>query len=177
MAAAGSGAAAASAVPAWTDFRMTDDHKAFFDREGYVVVRGILSGDEVGVVKREVERGDGIAQYCFERDDGAGRKSKMSLFNYAVGENAVCRVARLHKVAGSVESLLEGPVMHYHTKLVSGGVRDGMPMYACWTQYHHLGRHPQIMKEAYSGGRFAWHQDYGYWFANVRDRGWLSTSN
>jgi ectoine hydroxylase-related dioxygenase (phytanoyl-CoA dioxygenase family) len=37
--------------------------------------------------------------------------------------------------------LLDGEVYHYHTKL--------------------------MMKEAYTGGQFVWHQDYGYWYDNT----------
>ncbi|XP_062522569.1 L-proline trans-4-hydroxylase-like isoform X2 [Corticium candelabrum] len=48
-----------------------------------------------------------------------------------------------HDITGMVarsEKLLGGEVYHYHTKL--------------------------MMKEAFTGGSFVWHQDYGYWYMN-----------
>ena len=48
--------------------------------------------------------------------------------------------ARSHKLVDKVEALLEGEVYHYHSKMV--------------------------LKDARTGGAWAWHQDYGYWYQN-----------
>ena len=48
--------------------------------------------------------------------------------------------ARCHRVVDSVETLLEGEVYHYHSKM--------------------------ILKDPEIGGAWTWHQDYGYWYQN-----------
>lgn len=121
------------------NYKLTPEDKAFFDREGYVVVRGLLSEPELNVVKAAIDRPDGITKYAFEMADGQGLKSKLALFNYC-GDDVTGAVCRLEKVVGTMAGLLNGDVFHYHTKL--------------------------MMKEAYTGGAFVWHQDYGYWYNN-----------
>jgi ectoine hydroxylase-related dioxygenase (phytanoyl-CoA dioxygenase family) len=49
-------------------------------------------------------------------------------------------IARCGRVAGGAEKLLGGEVYHYHSKLT--------------------------MKRPGGGGRWEWHQDYGYWYQN-----------
>lgn len=49
-------------------------------------------------------------------------------------------VARSKRLVDTAELLLGGEVYHYHTKL--------------------------MMKDAKTGGRHLWHQDYGYWYKN-----------
>lgn len=122
-----------------SSYRLTPADKASFDAEGYVIVRDLLSPAEVAVVLRAVEMPGGITQYAFEMSDGEGRNSKLALFNHP-GEDVTGKVCRLAKVVGTVEGLLGGSVYHYHTKL--------------------------IMKEAFTGGAFVWHQDFGFWYNN-----------
>jgi ectoine hydroxylase-related dioxygenase (phytanoyl-CoA dioxygenase family) len=49
-------------------------------------------------------------------------------------------IARCGRVAGGAERLLGGEAYHYHSKLT--------------------------MKRPGGGGRWEWHQDYGYWYQN-----------
>ena len=49
-------------------------------------------------------------------------------------------MARCRRMVDSVEDLLGGEVYHYHSKMV--------------------------LKDALTGGAWAWHQDYGYWYQN-----------
>jgi ectoine hydroxylase-related dioxygenase (phytanoyl-CoA dioxygenase family) len=49
-------------------------------------------------------------------------------------------IARCERVAGGAERLMDGEVYHYHSKLT--------------------------MKRPGGGGRWEWHQDYGYWYQN-----------
>jgi ectoine hydroxylase-related dioxygenase (phytanoyl-CoA dioxygenase family) len=48
--------------------------------------------------------------------------------------------ARCESIVSSAEQILDGEVYHYHSKM--------------------------IMKDAKTGGAWAWHQDYGYWYQN-----------
>ncbi|KAJ8300969.1 hypothetical protein KUTeg_022488 [Tegillarca granosa] len=56
------------------------------------------------------------------------------------GSDITGMLARSEKVAGTCEELLGGEVYHYHSKL--------------------------MMKDAETGGKHVWHQDYGYWYKN-----------
>ena len=70
----------------------------------------------------------------WQLDDGAGKKSKLCLWNHP-GNDITGMVGRSEKVVTTSEKLLGGEVYHYHTKL--------------------------MMKEAFTGGQHVWHQDYG----------------
>ena len=56
------------------------------------------------------------------------------------GDTIYGMFARCETIVNSAETLLEGEVYHYHSKM--------------------------IMKDAKVGGAWAWHQDYGYWYQN-----------
>jgi len=91
------------------------------------------------MVSQALEQSDGVKKYAYERDDGQGLKSRLALWNHP-GNDITGMVARCERVVDRMETYLEGEVYHYHTKL--------------------------MMKEAYTGGAFVWHQDYGYWYNN-----------
>jgi len=149
---------------------------AQFDKDGYLIVRGLLTPDEVTKITAEVEREDGVRKFAFRRDDGAGGKSQMALWNMpgegvwhatslwplnrspqaarsacpnpAAGDDLTGHVSRNVRIVESMEKLLHvaAPNELYH--------------------YHTK----LIMKDASEGpragkgsGRFAWHMDYGYW--------------
>ncbi|XP_076455133.1 L-proline trans-4-hydroxylase-like [Babylonia areolata] len=121
-------------------FEVTAQMREDFDQKGYLLVRNLLSKEEVDKIRGHLERSDVIKQYAFDVDDGAGKKSRMCLWNQP-GSDLTGMLARSEKVVTTCEQLLGGEVYHYHTKL--------------------------MMKEPFSGGRWAWHQDYGYWYHNT----------
>jgi len=113
--------------------------KRAFDKDGFVVVRGLLSRAEVARCERSIGADGGIAKHAFGRDDGLGRKTRLALWNHP-GDDVLGMVARVPRVRGTMELLLGGSVYHYHSKL--------------------------MMKDARTGGAHLWHQDYGYWSNN-----------
>jgi len=121
-------------------FEVTNDIKADFDKNGFILIRSLLSKEEVTKIRSHLEKSDVIEQYSQDVADGTERVSRMCLWNHP-GDDLTGRLARCHKVATTCEQLLGGEVYHYHTKL--------------------------MMKEAKKGGRWAWHQDYGYWYKNT----------
>ncbi|KAK7112252.1 L-proline trans-4-hydroxylase-like [Littorina saxatilis] len=121
-------------------FKVTPETKADFEDKGYILVKNLLNNDELKKIRGVLDDSDVIKKYYYDMDDGAERKSRMCLWNQP-GNDVTGMVARSEKVAGTCEKLLGGEVYHYHTKL--------------------------MMKEAYTGGRFMWHQDYGYWYKNT----------
>jgi ectoine hydroxylase len=112
---------------------------ARYEDEGFVIKRGLFSREEVGLLG-ETARGDhALDQAAVARDDGEGNKVRLSLWNHP-GDGIYGMFARCRRIVDSVEQLIGGEVYHYHSKM--------------------------ILKDARTGGAWAWHQDYGYWFQN-----------
>ncbi|XP_013396827.1 uncharacterized protein LOC106163711 [Lingula anatina] len=99
----------------------------------------LLDGEELATLKSALEQDQGLANHNYGRDDGEGRQTKTTLWNYP-GDDITGIIGRSEKVAGTMEKLLGGEVYHYHAKV--------------------------IMKEPFTGGAHIWHQDYGYWYLN-----------
>ncbi|CAH1785371.1 unnamed protein product [Owenia fusiformis] len=110
-----------------------------FDNNGYIILRGFLSTDELKHIQTAIEHKDGVTKHAYENDDGGDRKTRMCLWGHP-GNDVTGMLARCEKLVDTSEKLLGGEVYHYHTKL--------------------------MMKEPYTGGQFVWHQDYGYWYKN-----------
>ncbi|XP_022089459.1 uncharacterized protein LOC110978634 [Acanthaster planci] len=121
------------------DFEVTEEMQKAFGQEGYLIVRSLVSAEEMDALRSAIDRDGGIRAHAFDLSDGEGRCSKLSLWNHP-GSDVTGMLARCEKVAGTMEKILGGEVYHYHTKL--------------------------MMKEARTGGSHVWHQDYGYWYKN-----------
>jgi len=127
-------------MPETGEFYVTPQIKADYEKFGYVLVRGLLSGEEMTKLKAALEQSKDIKKNAYGKVDGQGRQSKMTLWNYA-GNDVTGVLARSQKVAGTMQALMGGDELyHYHTKL--------------------------MMKDAKVGGAHIWHQDYGYWYQN-----------
>lgn len=118
---------------------LTSDMLDQFNENGFILIPSLLNPAEVKLLRSTVERSDGIKKFAYGRDDGSGRKTKVVLWNVP-GNDATGIISRSEKVAGTMEKLLGGEVYHYHSKV--------------------------IMKDAHTGGKHVWHQDYGYWYSN-----------
>ncbi|KAK8387063.1 hypothetical protein O3P69_018016 [Scylla paramamosain] len=121
-------------------WQVTEAMKQAYKNNGYILVRNILTKEEVTKVRVAVESSEGIQAHAQGKADGEKTKSKMALWNHP-GNDVSGMLARMERVAGTMEQLMGGDeVYHYHSKL--------------------------MMKDAYTGGRHVWHQDYGYWYNN-----------
>lgn len=120
------------------DFNITDEMKDDFDSDGFIIVKGLLSNEEVQHIEKGLNTGS-FADYTLGIPDGSGREAHMTLWNHP-GQDVTGMVGRCEKVAGTCEQLIGGEVYHYHTKL--------------------------MRKPAKIGGAHVWHQDYGYWYHN-----------
>ncbi|XP_071115668.1 L-proline trans-4-hydroxylase-like [Haliotis cracherodii] len=130
---------------ACTDFRYTcpfvatDDMKQGFDEAGFVIIRGLLDKDEVVKLTKAAETNTAFSQHAFNLDDNEGRKSRMVAWDHP-GDDVTGILSRSARIVRTCEKLLGDEVYHYHGKL--------------------------MMKNPQSGGKFVWHQDYGYWYQN-----------
>jgi ectoine hydroxylase len=120
------------------DRLMDAGDKEAFDRDGYLIVRGLFSADEIALIGEALHDGE-IQRRMYGLDDGEGGTTEIALWN-DVGDDTLGLVPRLRRMADTSAALLGGEVYHYHSKVTT--------------------------KPAGGGGTWGWHQDYGYWYKN-----------
>ena len=108
-------AAVAARATAWHFRRRTLQRD--FARDGYVIVRGLLTAEEVARVNASCSAEGGVASHAYGRDDGLGRRTRLSLWNHP-GNDVLGALARIPRTRGLMEWLLGGEVYHYHSKLM-----------------------------------------------------------
>lgn len=119
--------------------RITEEDRAAFARDGYVLKRGFIHADEMALVAHALVEDASISANVVAVSDSGGASTELALWNHPAND-IFGRIARSERVAGGAEVLLGGEVYHYHTKLT--------------------------MKRPRAGGAWDWHQDYGYWYNN-----------
>ncbi|XP_021358064.1 uncharacterized protein LOC110453446 [Mizuhopecten yessoensis] len=122
-----------------TDLEVTEEMLKAFEEQGYILVRGLLSEEELTKVKHVLEDSDLVSTHGYGIPDSSGRMPKMVLWR-APGSDVTGMICRCEKIVTTSEKLLGGEVYHYSSKL--------------------------MMKEPLIGGKQEWHQDYGYWYQN-----------
>jgi hypothetical protein len=118
---------------------ITQDEAHKYHEDGYLLVRGMLLPEEIGLLGRVAREDRVLDQRSYGQADGEGGSIRLSLWNHPT-DTIYGAVARCESIVGSAERLLNDEVYHYHSKM--------------------------IMKDARVGGAWAWHQDYGYWYQN-----------
>lgn len=110
-----------------------------FHRDGFVIVERLFDPQEIELI-RNIARGDQQLQLsAASRGDGEGGAIRLVVEN-EVTDDVYGAVVRSRRIVEPMEQVLSDEVYHYH--------------------------HKMILKEAYTGGAWAWHQDYGYWYNN-----------
>ena len=115
------------------------EQRAEYERDGYVIVRGLFDAEEIGLMRFAMEQDPALRDSLYDRKDAEGKSTRMALWNHP-GESVYGLAARSRRVVDTMEDMLGGEVYHYHSKLTA--------------------------KEPYDGGAWEWHQDYGYWYHN-----------
>jgi hypothetical protein len=118
---------------------LTEDQVKAFNRDGYLVVRRNFSEEEITLLGRASREDKELDRSAAAVDDGKGRPVRLSAWNHP-GDGIYGMFARCRRIVDAVEQLLDDEVYHYHSKM--------------------------ILKDARTGGAWAWHQDYGYWYQN-----------
>jgi len=119
------------------DMRLTSSELDAYRRDGYVLRRGMFAPDEIELLGDAIVNDPEIARHTFVRPDSTGASTELALWNHP-SDDVFGAVARSARVVDSMESLLDGEVYHWHSKLT--------------------------MKRPKVGGAWDWHQDYGYWY-------------
>jgi len=111
--------------------------KALFDSDGYVLIKGMLTQEEVKKLYDIAVHDEVISTKSFDRGDANGLRTKLALW-YSLGDDVYSLLARSERIVDGVRLLLAGEPAHFHSKL--------------------------MQKEPKVGGAWEWHQDYGYWY-------------
>jgi hypothetical protein len=117
----------------------TDEDRRFYDAQGYVFARGLLQPSEIESLLKTALDDPSFEAAALARRDGEGGVTRLKLWNSA-DDDLFGRLARSHRIVDRVEQLLGGEAYFYHSKM--------------------------MLKEPRTGGAWAWHQDYGYWYNN-----------
>jgi hypothetical protein len=118
---------------------LTPAQRADFERDGYVLARGLFDAGETQLLREAMEKDPAIAAHVYNRHDATGAATRMVTWNHP-GDSVYGMAARSTRMVDTMEDLLGGEVYHYHSKLTA--------------------------KEPHDGGAWEWHQDYGYWYNN-----------
>ena len=119
---------------------LTDQQVAQFHADGYVVLPSVLNDEETQLLGAVARQDRELQQLRTSRSDGEGGAVDLVVQNELPTDTIYGAIVRDDRIVNAMESVLGGEVYHYH--------------------------HKMILKEAKSGGAWAWHQDYGYWYHN-----------
>lgn len=125
---------------------LTETEQAFYDQNGYVLKKKLISLDEIEAIKSEIEglhermakdkpENLGISWEEFE-DETLPKRIRQLMHSEKVSEG-LNRALRCDTMLNIIEDLIGAHVSLYHSKL--------------------------LMKAAQDGTAIPWHQDYAYW--------------
>ena len=118
---------------------LTDEQLDQYDEDGFLMCRGLFDEVETGRLREAAKSDQAMNAHAFARGDGEGGQVKLALWNHP-DDRIYGLFARCRRLVDAAEQILKDEPYHYHTKM--------------------------IMKDARTGGAWAWHQDYGYWYHN-----------
>ncbi|SDF11936.1 Ectoine hydroxylase-related dioxygenase, phytanoyl-CoA dioxygenase (PhyH) family [Pricia antarctica] len=116
---------------------ITEKQIETYKKDGYLLLKNLFDTEEIGLLKKAALADRELDKRSYGRDDGEGGTVRLSIWNHP-GNNIYGTFARSERIVNIAETLLEGEVYHYHSKM--------------------------ILKDAKVGGAWTWHQDYGYWY-------------
>ncbi len=119
---------------------LSGDQIQQFQSDGFVIVPNLLDENETDLLAQIARQDKELASLRTSRTDGEGGAVDLVVQNELPEDSIYGAIVRDERVVSAMEMLLGGEVYHYH--------------------------HKMILKEAKSGGAWAWHQDYGYWYHN-----------
>ncbi|MFV0443274.1 MAG: phytanoyl-CoA dioxygenase family protein [Planctomycetaceae bacterium] len=113
---------------------------ALFQRDGFIIVRGLLSSEEVSLLGQIARVDKVLSESTYGRKDASGLPVTLAVRN-ELTDDLYSTIARSRRIVGRMTRFLGDEVYHWHHKL--------------------------ILKEPRIGGAWEWHQDYGYWYHNA----------
>ena len=116
---------------------VTNEDKARYDEDGYVIIRSMYSNEEVNTLLETYQKDSILKDHTYGVVDKDGHTTKLALW-YSLDDNIYSAFARSQRMVDGVRKLIGGEPAHFHTKI--------------------------MQKEPRVGGAWEWHQDYGYWY-------------
>jgi ectoine hydroxylase-related dioxygenase (phytanoyl-CoA dioxygenase family) len=110
-----------------------------FQRNGFVIVRGLLHEEEARLLGEIARADQALAESAYGRKDATGLPVTLAVRN-ELKDDVYSAIARSRRIVERMQTFLGGEVYHWHHKL--------------------------ILKQPQVGGAWEWHQDYGYWYHN-----------
>ena len=122
-------------------FQLNQQQIDSFNTDGYLIVKGLLSEEEIRKLSGIALKDDVIKNNALDLNDKSGKKTRLTSWHIP-GNDVYGLLTRSERIVRSVDKLLDGnaSVCHFHSKL--------------------------MQKEPKVGGAWEWHQDYGYWYKN-----------
>ncbi|MEM7453717.1 MAG: phytanoyl-CoA dioxygenase family protein [Planctomycetota bacterium] len=120
-------------------FQPTLNDIGSFEREGYLLVKGLFNQPEIAGLTQKFYADTAITLEAYGKRDASGNETKLAVRN-ELDESPYAAIVRSQRVAETMATLLRDEVYHYH--------------------------HKMMIKEPEVGGAWEWHQDYGYWYKN-----------
>ncbi len=133
--------------------RLTDAQVAEYEECGYLVFPGLVSRDEVEILRRDLHRVTGVEAEGVIREKSGAVRSVFRVHDETspTASPPFQALATLPRVIDPARQVLgDEPVYVYHTKC--------------------------NLKDAIDGAIWQWHQDYGYWKTDGVDRPDMTTS-
>jgi ectoine hydroxylase-related dioxygenase (phytanoyl-CoA dioxygenase family) len=112
-----------------------------FQQDGFLIVDDLLDQQQVDLLSRVMRADTQLAQQTASRSDGEGGAIELAVRNALPLDTIYAAIVRSRRLVEPTQDVLGGEVYHYHHKV--------------------------IFKQPRSGGAWAWHQDYGYWYDNA----------
>ncbi len=127
-----------SAPPSVSPSALTPAEQTAFARDGFVLRKGFFSAAEIDPLMQACLTDPDVDGALVGIADSDGNLQEVVTWTDLVEDEYLSQIIRLERVVDAVETLLEAPVYHWHSKL--------------------------SMKRPGSSGRWDWHQDYAYWY-------------
>jgi hypothetical protein len=102
----------------------TPAQQAAFEKDGYVLVRGLFDSEEISLMRSSIEQDPDLQNSLYNRKDAQGKATMMATWNHP-GDSAYGLAARSERVIDTMEQMLGGEVYHYHSKLTAKEPLDG----------------------------------------------------
>ena len=124
-------------IAALPQYKLTAEHIAAYQRDGYVVLRGFFDPEEVEPLRLACLADPTVAGGLRGVMDSTGNTQRVAGWT-ELGNDLLGVFPRIARAVDGAEALLGAEVYHWHSKL--------------------------SMKPPHTSGRWDWHQDYPYWY-------------
>jgi hypothetical protein len=83
---------------------LTPEQRAAYDRDGFVMVRGLFDPEEALLLQKAMETDPQVRGNLYNRNDAQGLATKMVLWNHP-GDSVYGLAARSHRIVDTISSI------------------------------------------------------------------------